>query len=118
LNVEVIFILCSGILLYVWISLNSVAGFFVWVAVYGFFAGGCQSLFQSASAKLSPHPGLIGIRIGMICTLVSFACLSGPPLAGKLIEGMNGDYLGAQIFGGTAVVSGSVLLFAAAWKSR
>jgi MFS family permease len=110
LDVMIPFIFFSGCLLFIWIGLNSSAGFFVWVAFYGFFAGGCQSLFQSASAKFSPDPSLRGVRIGMVCTLVSFACLSGPPIAGRLIENLDGKYLAAQLFGGSSTVLGGILL--------
>jgi hypothetical protein len=47
------------------------------------------------------------------CSIVSFACLTGPPLAGALITHSNGNYLSAQIWGGTSFVLGAALLFAA-----
>lgn len=113
LNIEIPFIFCSGVLLLAWIAVQSVAGFYVWVAVYGFVAGGSQSLFQAACSSFSNDPDKIGVRIGMVCTVASFACLSGPPIAGRLLEAMNGQYLAAQIFGGTVMVLGSMFLLAA-----
>jgi predicted MFS family arabinose efflux permease len=113
LNVEIPFIFISAVLLLAWIAVRSATSFYVWVAVYGFFAGGCQSLFQAASSSFSTDPEKMGIRIGMVCTVASFACLSGPPIAGRLLEAMNGRYLAAQIFGGTVMVLGSMFLLAA-----
>lgn len=49
----------------------------------------------------------------MVFSVVSLAALSGPPIAGKLIEVCDGSYLGAQVFGGTVMVVGSILLVAA-----
>jgi predicted MFS family arabinose efflux permease len=113
LIVEIPFILISGILLLTWIAVHSITSFYVWVAVYGFFAGGCQSLFQAASSSFSTDPEKMGVRIGMVCTIASFACLSGPPIAGKLLEVMHGRYLAAQLFGGVVMIVGSMFLLAA-----
>lgn len=112
LNLEIIFILVTGILLLCWISVQSLAGLYVWVAVYGVFGGGCQALYQAASSGFSDDPETIGVRIGMVCTVVSFACLIGSPVAGKLLDAMHGKYLAAQVFGGLAMIMGSVLLCA------
>jgi len=46
-------------------------------------------------------------------TIVSFACLTGPPLAGALISNNDGNYLPAQIWGGTSFLLGASLLTAA-----
>jgi MFS family permease len=118
LNVFIPFVLINGALLYVWITISSTPGYFFWIAAYGFFAGGCQSLFQSASAKFSPNPRMAGIRIGMVCTFVSFACLSGPPIAGRLVEHMSGRYLSAQLFGGSSMILGSIVLLSAAFNQK
>jgi len=113
LNVEIPVIFITGVLIFVWIAIHRVVSFSIWVAAYGFFAGGSQSLFQAAASSFATDPEKRGVRIGMVFTFVSFACLSGPPLCGKLVQIQNGRYLAAEIFGGTATVAGSVLLFAA-----
>jgi predicted MFS family arabinose efflux permease len=113
LNIEILFIFITGVLLMTWFAVHSITAFYAWVAVYGFFGGGCQSLFQSACSSFSTDPDKIGIRIGMVCTVVSFACLSGSPIAGRLLEAKEGRYLGAQIFGGVVMIIGSMFLLAA-----
>lgn len=60
----------------------------------------------------------MGVRIGMVFTIISFACLTGPPIAGALIDARNGDFLYAQIFGGTVMVSGAVGLIGAVLAKR
>ena len=109
-NVIVPFILVTGVLLYCWITVASVYGIYIWVAAYGFFGGGCQSLYQAASCSFTLDSRKVGARIGMVSTIVSFACLSGAPIAGVLVEYCDGKYIAAQIFGGSVMVCGSVLL--------
>lgn len=117
LNVIIPFMAITGVLLYCWIAISSTPAFSIWVAVYGFFAGGCQSLFQ-ASVSSFATPANSGVRIGMVCTIVSFACLSGPPIGGKLVENVGGAYLHAQIFGATVLVIGAGFLLAARLAQR
>jgi predicted MFS family arabinose efflux permease len=112
LNVIIPFMFVTGFLLYCWIAIKSIPGFYIWVAVYGFFGGGCQSLFQ-ASVSSFANAENAGVRIGMVCSIVSFACLSGPPIAGKLVENLGGGYLHAQLFGASVLVAGSCLLLGA-----
>jgi len=118
LDVIVPFVFINGILLYGWIAVTSNSGFYVWVAVYGFLAGGCQSLFQASSSRFTTDPSKAGIRIGMACTFVSFACLSGPPISGRLVEALQGRYLAAQLFGGSVMIAGSLLLLNARFAQR
>jgi hypothetical protein len=49
----------------------------------------------------------------MCFSVISIACLTGPPLAGALIQIDGGRFLFAQAFGGSAFVGGSLTLVAA-----
>lgn len=61
----------------------------------------------------------IGVRTGMVFSIISIACLTGPPIAGALIQAGNGSFLYAQIFGGTTVSVGTgVLVLARVIDSR
>lgn len=110
LNTLIPVAMTAGALLFAWTAVGSLPALYVWVVAYGFFAGGVQSLFQAASAALTADVEKVGVRIGMTFTLVSFACLTGPLIAGRLVELRGGDYLYAQVFGGSVMVGGSVLL--------
>lgn len=55
----------------------------------------------------------MGVRIGMVFSIISIVCLTGPPLAGRLIQKGEGDYVYAQIFGGTTLLCGSLTLVGA-----
>lgn len=97
--------------------MHSYSGLLAWIIVYGFFANAVQSLFVGSVGSLTKDRQKMGVRVGMIFTIVSFACLTGPPIAGALIDLRGGDFLYAQIFGGTAVVLGSFVLTMAAIAS-
>ncbi|KAF4964309.1 hypothetical protein FSARC_7754 [Fusarium sarcochroum] len=86
----------GALLLFCWIAIDSQPGLYVWVAVSGPALGGIQSMFPSALASLTDDPSKQGTRIGMIFTIVSFAVLTGSPIAGTLISSMQGRYIGAQ----------------------
>ena len=103
----------SGILLYCWTAVNSTGSLFAFCIIYGFFAAGVQSLFPAACASLTADLKKMGVRTGMCFSVVSIACLTGPPLAGALIQKDNGGFLFAQVFGGSAFIGGSATLLAA-----
>ena len=102
----------AGVFLYSWIAITSVSGLYVFVVFYGLIAAGMQTLFPAALANLTPDLHKMGTRLGMCFSIVSFACLTGPPLAGKLIQLNDGKFLFAQLFGGSALMIGSMFLLA------
>lgn len=42
--------------------------------------------------------------------VAGFACLSGPPIAGALIDAKRGSYLYAQVFAGSSMVTAFIFL--------
>lgn len=103
----------AGILLYCWIAVHSLGGLYAFVAVYGFFGGGVQSLFPASLPSLTSDLSKVGVRIGMVFSIVSIASLTGPPIAGALIDTDGGQYLGAQLFGGSSMILGTTLIITA-----
>lgn len=108
----------AGVLLYTWAFVGSYNGLLAWIIVYGFFANAVQSLFVGGVGSLTKDKQKMGVRVGMIFTVVSFACLTGPPIAGALIDLRGGGFLYAQIFGGTTMVCGAVVLVGAVMAKR
>lgn len=106
----VLFSFCSGVIIFAWIAVNSLGGVIGFAAAYGFFGAGVQGLLGAAVASMSPDVQKIGVRIGMVLSVASIPCLTGSPLAGALIQARGGDYLYAQIFGGTSLVVGSLVV--------
>ena len=103
----------AGLLVYCWAAVSSLNGHFVFVVFYGYFGAGVQGLFPATLASLTTDLKKMGVRIGMVFSIISIACLTGPPLAGALIQKRQCDYLYAQMFGGTVMLCGALLLVGA-----
>lgn len=111
-NTMVPAVLMTAVTTYCWIAVSSQGGLYGWTLVYGFVGGGIQSLFPAALSSLTTNVKMRGTRMGMIFTIVSFAVLTGPPIAGQLIQRKDGGYLYAQVFSGTVMVIGCSFLAA------
>jgi uncharacterized integral membrane protein len=57
---------------------------------------------------ISPHPDVIGTRMGMVWFVASIGILIGAPIAGALKSSSSHSFLGLQVFAG-AVIMGSVV---------
>ncbi|KAI9811784.1 MAG: hypothetical protein M1826_003095 [Phylliscum demangeonii] len=113
LNTLITVVAAGAVLLYGWMGVHSPAGLVAFAVCYGFVAGGIQSLFPATISSLTPDPAHAGVRMGMVFSLVSFACLTGPPIAGALIQRDQGRYRGAQLFAASALAAGGLVLVAA-----
>ena len=112
LNTIIPFAFITGLLLYCWIAVTSRGGLVAFSIIYGLSAAGIKSLFPATLASLTTDMK-VGVRTGMVFSVVSFGVLTGPPLAGALITRDDGNYLYAQVFAGTVLTIGGLLLFAA-----
>ncbi|KAJ5667094.1 hypothetical protein N7507_002958 [Penicillium longicatenatum] len=100
----------SSIILFCWISVTRVSELYTFSVFYGIFAASLQSLFPASLTSLTSDLKKIGVRTGMVLSIVSFAALTGSPIAGALVQRGNGSYLYAQCFAAASVLAGSVLL--------
>lgn len=103
----------SSLLIYCWAAITSRGGLTAFAVVYGLCASAIQALFPATLSSLTTDLKRTGVKMGMVFSVVSFACLTGPPLAGALIQRDTGDYLYAQIFAGTSLLCGCLTLVAA-----
>ena len=113
LNTIIPFALISGIILYCWTAVSSRGTLYAFALFYGLFVAGIQSLFPATLSSLTSDIKKTGVRMGMVFTVISFATLTGPPLAGALIQRDEGNYLYAQMFAGTVLTCGCITLVAA-----
>lgn len=104
LNTYVFLTAIAGTIMFCWSVVGSWSGLMIWAAFYGFFGSGVQGLFTAALAGLTTDLQKMGIRIGMVLSIGSFAALTGSPLAGSLIESNGGDYFNMQVFGGSCLL--------------
>ncbi|KAJ9161741.1 Monocarboxylate permease [Coniochaeta hoffmannii] len=106
-----------GVVLFAWIPVRDVGGLYAWSVVYGIATGATQGIFVGALASLTKQADKMGTRFGMVCSVLAFASLAGPPTAGALIQAEGGGFLGAQIWGGAVTLAGSGFVLAAWWFS-
>lgn len=99
-------------LVFGFIGVDSRAGLYAWVVLYGIAAAAIQSLFPAALSFLTADLRRLGVRMGMVFTIVSFAVLTGPPVAGALVAGPGG-YTAAKAFAGSSIAIGCGFLVAA-----
>jgi len=113
LNTIVPFGFICGILMFAWSGVHERGGLIAFSVVYGLFAAGIQSMFPATLASLTTDLKKAGVRMGMCFSVVSVAALTGPPLAGALIQSNGGNYLHAQMWAGAILTCGSLTLVAA-----
>ncbi|KAF4987392.1 hypothetical protein FDECE_15452 [Fusarium decemcellulare] len=107
LTVQIPLALVTGTMMYCWAAIHSPTGVFIWAAIYGIWTGGVQSMFPVGLSSMTSDPSRQGTRLGMAFTIVSFATLTGQPIAGAIIHAQGGAYIGAQAFAGSCLVLGS-----------
>lgn len=100
----------SAAILYIWITITNRPGVYAWSVLYGFFVAGFQGMFPAVLTSLTKDMSKVGTRNGMGFAIVGVGTLVGPPIAGALIQSHGGGYLYAQVWGGTAVLAGSLVL--------
>ncbi|TCD65866.1 hypothetical protein EIP91_002128 [Steccherinum ochraceum] len=80
-----------------------------YAVVYGFFSGAFNALVVPCIAQISDIRE-IGIRMGMMYTIISFPSLCGGPAAGALLKLSHGSYLGMIMLSGASVLFGSFFI--------
>ena len=107
-----------GLMLYVWIAVTTTAGAYVWAVAYGIATGAAQGIFVGALASLTTDLSKMGTRFGMVCSILAFATLAGPPTAGALIQHDGGRFVYAQIWAGTVTICGALFIGAARFYQK
>ncbi|KAI2626760.1 MFS general substrate transporter [Hypoxylon sp. NC1633] len=107
----------SGVLYFGWIGVQDPASLYVFAVLAGLVNGGVQTISMAGLPALTSDLSKVGTRTGMIMTIGSFACLTGPPLAGALIDVAGGRYLYMQIWSGCIMLL-SACFVAASWAAR
>jgi predicted MFS family arabinose efflux permease len=109
LNVFMAHVALTAIAIYAWSSVKSTTGLYVWTVFFSLCMGGVQSLAPSALSSVVFDVARQGTLLGMMFTVIGFGALIGPPLSGVLVGGQGG-YLGAQMFAGSCMIAGFVVL--------
>lgn len=113
LNVQAIALVFNVIMLWTWLSVNSIAGYYVWVVFYGLGAGAFQSLFPSVIGAYSPDITKTGTRLGMAFSVIGFSALVGGPISGALLQVGNGNYTVPICWAASSMMVGTALCVSA-----
>lgn len=113
LNLLIPFSFATAIVAYCWAAVKDTSGLWAFAVFYGLFAAGIQSLFPATLSTLTTDLKKIGVRMGMVLSVVGVAALIGSPIAGALVVYDGGNYLYAQMFMGSAIVAGGLTLVGA-----
>ncbi|KAF2021323.1 MFS general substrate transporter [Aaosphaeria arxii CBS 175.79] len=116
LNTMIPAILASSVIMFCWPAVNSMAGLYVYAVVQGFVAASFQGLFPSTLGTLTTDMTKIGVRTGQGFSVIAFANLLGPPIAGALVQRSGGKYLSAQMWSASMILLGGLVLLAARIK--
>jgi predicted MFS family arabinose efflux permease len=109
--------LISAGLIFAMFGATSVAGVATFGVFYGFFSGGMVSLVAPAVGSFVTNRDLsdLGIRIGIVSFTLSFALLTGNPIAGALLTPHH-IWSRPIIFGAVSVFLGA-LCYVLIWRS-
>ena len=100
--------ICSAILLFGWIGVQSTAGFIVWSVLFGFFSGTLIGSNPIVVAHPTVSPlSVYGTRWGILSMMAAVGTLVGTPIAGALANPATGSFLNSQAFAGAIMAGGS-----------
>ncbi|KAJ4494542.1 major facilitator superfamily domain-containing protein [Lentinula edodes] len=102
--------LAGFLILISWMFARTLSTLIVFSILYGFFSGAFISVITPCVAQISDIRE-IGMRIGLMYSIISFPALIGGPLAGLILGFNHGSYNGMVIFAGTTMIAGSLLIF-------
>lgn len=112
-NVMIPCTIISGGLLFLMFAATNLGGTIAFGILYGFFSGGFISLITPAAASYSRDLNEIGTRIGITSFVISFALLTGNPIAGAVAQ-VHGSYIWYKplVFASVVVLAGAACLTA------
>ncbi|KAJ9619282.1 hypothetical protein H2203_008611 [Taxawa tesnikishii (nom. ined.)] len=113
LNTFIPLLVFNTLLAYCWMAVKDQLSLYVFTCFYGVAIASWQSLLPTSVASLTKDISKTGSRFGMAFTVMGFAALIGPPLAGALISAQAGRYVGAQAWAGTSSAVGVCLVVGA-----
>ncbi|KAH9915854.1 MFS monocarboxylate transporter [Fomitopsis serialis] len=116
----------------IWTTSRGAAETVIFSVIFGFTSAAYSSISASATAQITPDPTQIGARIGMfMCvfhlkarqdvhlmsdvtrTAMAPGILTGPSIAGAILQRDGGNYLGLEIFVGVMLLAAAAAELAA-----
>ena len=75
-------------------------GSIAFAVLFGFFSGGIVALPPVVLSSFTHDPTRLGTRLGMSSMLNAFGSLTGPVIAGAILQSRAGGWLGLQLYSG------------------
>ncbi|CAH0034597.1 unnamed protein product [Clonostachys rhizophaga] len=113
LNVITMCTLSISVIVFCWFAVSNVPGFYVFTAFCGLVSGATQSLMPTTIASITKRLDMVGTRMGMCFSIISFASLTGPPIGGALQSAMKGSFTGAQVWAAVSTLGAGLCLLGA-----
>ncbi|KIW05687.1 uncharacterized protein PV09_03549 [Verruconis gallopava] len=114
--------LCSlfgaAVTLFCWIPVRTSTGIYVLTAFYGVVAGAIQTLFLAVASSFVTDHNVAGVYIGLVCTVVSFAALTGPPVGGAIVGQHGRTYMNGEIWSGLSMMLSFFVLLLSRVRQR
>ncbi|KAJ5676118.1 hypothetical protein N7462_009015 [Penicillium macrosclerotiorum] len=101
-----------GILIFCWLSIDSLGGMIAFSVLFGFFSGTVIGLFPATIAMTAAKPSEIGSYIGMALGVLSISGLTGTPITGAMNNRYE-SYNAAIIFAGVCSLAGAGVILGA-----
>ncbi|KAI9061796.1 MFS general substrate transporter [Trametes sanguinea] len=95
--------------LILWSTARTLAQLMAYAALYGLSSGAFNALIVPCIAQISDIRE-IGMRIGLLYSIISFPSLIGNPAAGALLRVCGGSYTGLIAVSGASIVIGSLFM--------
>jgi MFS family permease len=112
LNMFAILVLTGIVILWSWLAVRSIAGFYVWTVVYGTSVASFQSMYSTTVAAYVDDLGKIGSRYGMAFTGMGLATLVAGPVSGAFLK-VGGGYVAPICWNGGLMVLGTAAVISA-----
>jgi len=113
LNLMIPLSFIAALTLFLWTTVHTHTSIIIFDVFYGIFMAAAQGMLPPALGSLTSDLSKMGVRMGMVFSILGFALLVGNPVAGVLITAYGGRYLFAQIYAGAALMIGVVFLVGA-----
>ena len=114
-----VFLVCAAtsaiLVLALWLPSSGTGAVVTFALLFGFSSGGVVSLAPTLVASIS-DVRQIGVRTGVMFSLVAVAVLIGSPIGGQLIQQDNGGFRTMQGFAGAMMMGGTVCYALLRWR--
>jgi MFS family permease len=113
LNIQAPAMLLCGVLVLIWMKIQTAVPFILVVVLYGISSGAVIAMPPVVIASMTEDMTTFGGRMGVFFLAISCSSLAGPPINGAIIQAQNMTYDGTRIFSGIIIIIGAGFLGAA-----